>query len=171
MLPINLDIATQVQPYFVYNRVALGAPRAYVLYTIPHGFNFLLRRVVTQWPEAFAATAADVIPHIEFFCTSDSRPRQVAPVRLPLISSPGGGRNATMVASGAPLGFSLSASSRRSVRIVNQAYVYNDTIRCEITGQNPAVDPVLIDVVLEGVLIPERALAIWRGRGDRRGGA
>ena len=47
--PVDLSVAAATQPYFVYNRLALAAARVYDLFSIPYGFDFLLRRVVTRW--------------------------------------------------------------------------------------------------------------------------
>lgn len=157
---VSLDVAGQVQPYFVYSRVSLAVPRAYVLFSVPYGFNYLLRRVVSRWPERGAATI-DPSLSVELFNGASSRPRQVAPVPFGLFSSPAGDDVAT-VASPAPGGVSMTAAPLQSLRIVNIAFPYGDTVRLEVTGQ-VAGAPAWLDLVLMGYLIPESALALWKG--------
>lgn len=165
---INRLIAAGSQPLFVFNRLALNGPRVFVLFTVPYGFNYLLRRIVSRWPSRGAA-AIDPDLNVEAFSVGSGVARQNVPIPFGLFSSPAGDDAVSVVEPGAPLGVSGTAAERMSTKIINLAFCYGDTIRLEITGQTGLGAPPWVDVVMEGYLASERALAMWsRQRGAGR---
>lgn len=160
--PVDVSIAQQSQPMWVYGRIALTAPRSYALYTVPYGFNLLVRRIVSRWAE-IGAGAMNPPQAGEIFNGASARARQTDPVPFGLISSPCGDNVQLFAEPLNPSGVSMTAVSRRSTRIVNLAFPYNDTVRLEITG-SVAGAPSWIDLILEGYLVPESLLAMWRNR-------
>lgn len=158
--PVDLRVAAAVQPYFVFNRLALTTPRVYDLFAVPYGFNYLLRRVISRWDGQVVGGANDYTLPVELYNAAYSRARQNAPIPLPLVSSPGGDTVAAAEPS-APLGISFLVLPRVSARIVNIGFPYGDTIKLDILSDFPAAGPGYIDLVFEGYLIPEQALSLW----------
>lgn len=156
---IDLRMVAAMQPYFVYHRYLLNTPRVYSLYSVPYGFNYLLRSVFARW-DGLGTVTTDPPLRAEIFNSASSRARQNTPVSLALVSSPGG-ETTTAVEPGAPFNISFTALGRTSSRLVNLAFPYGDTIRMEITGQIPGYTAV--DIVLQGYLIAETALSMWGG--------
>jgi len=167
--PVDLKVVSATQPYFVYNRLPLLAqPRVYQLYTVPAGFNFLVRQIITQWDSRVVGgggIGTDPALSCEIYNNSASRARQTSPIPFHLFSSPGCGDCIAVPFALPPLGFSFTVVQRRSARIMNLAFPYGDTVRIEITGQsaNIAIVPPynFLDIVLEGYLVAETALAMW----------
>ena len=165
--PVDLSVAATTQPYFVYNRLALAAARVYDLFSIPYGFDFLLRRVVTRWDgQVPGAVNAYTLP-VELYNEASARARQNVAVPLPLLSTPGGDTVAGALA-GAPLGISFVVLPRHSAKIVNLAFPFGDTLKLITVTDFPAAAPGFIDIVLEGYLIPEQVIALW---GKKSGGS
>jgi hypothetical protein len=165
--PVDVRTAAQSQPMFVYNRIALTVPRVFVLYVVPYGFNYLLRRIVSRWNERGAATI-DPSLNLEMFNAASSRPRQEDPIPFGMLSSPCGGDVQAIAEPLNPSGVTMTVSPRQSLRILNIAYPYGDSIRLEVTGQ-VAGAPAWVDVMLEGYLLPESLLAMWGGKGRNHG--
>lgn len=194
----DLDIVGQIQPYWLYKRIhptaGIGfAPPvlpAFVLFTVPYGFNYLARRVSVQWDDVNdGGNIINPEARVEVYNRAQSRARQsgawtnaasgyrenYAQVPLDTVSSPAG-RNTRWNVAPAPVdqtafGINFTATPRKSSKIVNLIFPYNDTIEVRIVGTIwtlPAADifPNYVDVLVEGYMIPEAALAMWQGGND-----
>jgi len=166
--PVDLKVAAATQPYFVFSRLSLAAPRVYDLYTVPFGFNYLLRRVISRWDGIVVGSLESYTLPVEIFNAAQQRARQNAPVPLPLVSTPGGDTTVAVEPS-APLGVSFVVLPRHSAKIINIGFPYGDTVKLEVSTPFPAPVPTAIDIVLEGYLVPEQALGMW-GKEKRKGG-
>jgi len=160
-------VARESQPYFVFGRYALTVPRVYVMYSVPWGFNYLLRRLVVRWPgrNALAGVTRDPV-FLEIVNTAQAIRRQTLPVLSELVSSPCGDDSWSAVEPSAPLGLSATCASLQSTKILNIAVPYGDTIRLEVTAQSPGTTrcPEFVDLVMLGYLLPECAVAMWQGK-------
>lgn len=188
----DLDIVGQIQPLWLYKRLActtgLGfAPPnlpQYSLYTVPYGFNYLARRILTQWDDVNdGGGVINPEARVEVYNRAYSRARQsgkamvagwpqlYAEIPLNTISSPGGANTRWNVAP-APVdttafGVNMTATPVKSAKFVNLTFPYADTIEVRIVDSlvGPAWGwfPNYVDILIQGYLIPEQALAMWEG--------
>lgn len=145
------------QPYFIYQRLTLTNTVEHFLFPVDYGFNYLLRDIVTKYPEVDAA-GATFGPDLSFtpVHTYQSRKTSNVPVPFGLVSTPGSAGVQVNAAA------QMTATGPKNQKKFNVIFPYRDSIHIEITGQN-GTTPVLVDIVLVGYLIPNRELSMWGG--------
>lgn len=151
---IDLQQTTAIQPYYVFQRIAFVSAVEYVLYTVPTGYNYLLRRFCARWDARVAGAVGAYMLSAEIFSTSRCLSRQREPVPIAALAGPGG-ECVSVLQPGAPLGISFDVQARKISKIVNIPFPYGDTLRLRITTGLPAVSPGFFDLLLEGYLVPE----------------
>jgi len=168
---INLEIAKQCLPYFIFQRIEFSHYREYFFQKIDHGYGYFLKRVIFRYPERYDLLQAQVLtPQInfEFFLKSYYKSRQVDPIPGRLLSTPSNHG----VSGAAPLPvdnniFSVcfTAGERKSYKRLDWLYPYSDTIEINITGQDAGMlsrTHQYVDIVLDGYLVPSQESKLWR---------
>lgn len=156
----EINYIRQSTPYFIYRRLSGLLVRQFLYFTLPNGYGYWLRRIVSRWNESIHGDAVNFAPqiYVDFYARQNLLNR--VPVPLLLLSSPGrqGEQFPGLVPPGtAPNGLEVTAAQRLSCKILDQFYPYNDTIHLEFTGQNPTIPlPAELDIMLEGYLVPEK---------------
>lgn len=178
---LNIDVIRQQIPAFYYRRFRLltGTPIIQKqIFSIPldYGFGYLLRNISSRWSAfdhggALFSNGLD----IELVHWTRGRRLQNFPYPLRLISTPGETEPIPPAVTGyvaSPLpvdttGFSINffASPVRNRIVINEYYFYRETLYLELQFRSRAAlstDTNYIDVMLDGYLIPERSLDMWK---------
>jgi len=156
--PVNLEIAEQVQPYMIYQRVTLVSPREFYGFRIDYGYGYLLRRLRVRWPTIAAGPALAPSLSFEIFSKGSIKARQSQPIPFSLNSTPTDRGLGYTSPVGPPL--ADAAAIPGSFKILNWLFPYGSTIELHITGQTGGA-PAYVDVVYDGYYIPEESLALW----------
>jgi len=160
-VPIQLEVAEQVQPYFIYNRILLPTAREYYNFRIDYGYGYLLRRVRARWPMVNAAgTGLAPELYLELYSAGVVKARQAQPIPFDVQSTPGNRILSTSPV--APL--TDGTGMPGNFKILNYLFPYGSNIEAIITGQN-GTDPTYVDIVYEGYYVPEAALSLWGAGG------
>jgi hypothetical protein len=163
--PINMKVAGETTPYFIYKQIPISHPREPFLFTINYTNGYMLRSIVAHWPTLGRFFAGEL--KIEFFNQANFKSRQNVPVDLALLSTPA--QNTDSRSFTEPNGvLTMTQGQRTSRKILNFFYPYNDTIHLEISGQyfssSNAWEPEYVDIMLEGYYIPEPTKKAFGGR-------
>lgn len=184
MVKIDLDIARDVLPYFIYKRIVVSSYREYFTFKIDYGFAYWLRAIRIKYPEQNPpvvspfgfGSARPVSPDLklEFFDNANFNARQPLPFSASLISSPGKDGCRAITYSGSvmiPEPYSTSAEpAPKSISNLNFLYRYGDIIRIDITGQNRQLFeetiwcPYFIDLLLIGYYVPQKTFEMYGGK-------
>lgn len=152
----KFDILRECQPYYIYKRVSLAGPQGYFFHAIDYGFWYLMRRLhcvyaddnlVKDYPDlsaTFNLRATNVWP-------------QNLPIPLRLFATPNEpGVRATAAKVTAP-------TSPKNVKLLNIVYPFRDNIEIYISGHIPPNNPLFVDLLSIGYLIPNDKLYMWEG--------
>jgi hypothetical protein len=174
--PIDTDEVGNTRAYWSYQQVEIAHPVEYFYLTVDPGYNYLLRAVTLQWDSlvtTLAGTFGSPQLALEFQAMSSVFPRQVTPIQAALLTTPAG--RSLVRAQTEPNGVIdfVPAGPQNFVRgsrkILNFAFVQNDTIQVKVTGQIIHAAgvwfPSHVDVLLEGYNVPEKSLNMW---GDKQ---
>ncbi len=159
---MNVRELRQVQPYFIYQRVSLAGAKGVFLFPIDYGFWFWLRSITTKHPEIDAA-AANFAPELAIEIRESGSQHNPQDINFPppprLFTTPGS-NGVQINAVGR-----MTATAPKNVKSINSVHIHRDNIEMYITGQNAIPFPTVIDVLLQGYLIPFTDLAMWKGTG------
>jgi hypothetical protein len=154
---INSENASGIQPYFIYQRIALNAPKVFFLFPLDYGFWFVFRRILALWPERDAASTmvSELLIEINEQSSGHNLQQDAFPVRL--ICTPGKDGVFPDVPSGR-----LTATSPKLQPFMNTVLPQRDNILISVSGQ-AAGFPVNIDLCVMGYLVPDAKLDMWKG--------
>jgi hypothetical protein len=182
MIKININLAKDVLPYFIYKRIPVSHHREYFSFKIDYGFAYWLRSVRVKYPEISPKRSDIITPlagtevqsqkmKLEFFDNANFKARQPLPFTAELISSPGAEKCYSYSAP-SPVdtdGYSINFSASpevKSVSNLNFLYQYGDVIRIDITGQvlsGAQWGPDYFDLLLIGYYVPQKTFEMYGG--------
>lgn len=149
----TIDLSRTNQPFFIYRRVTLNVPVAYMFFQLDYGFWYLLRKVHAKYAEQ---DGANYFPPLNIFAVQKgiNKETQNAPVPLNLFTTPG---SAGLVYT-AP---DVSCGSVKFAKLQNIVYPFRDNLEFQITGQNLATGPAYVDLCLIGYYMPVTDNEMW----------
>ncbi len=172
--PFNFDDYRQQVPVFYYKRFQKsllgGLMFSDIIWTFPFdfGYGFLLRRVSAKW---INEVGGGMVPKllISFFDIVRGATRQNDPYPLEQVATPGYD-GVTSVVAPSPVdqdifGVCLKATPLKNRLIYNLYYKFRDTMSLKLNfDQAPPFyeGDEYIDLLLDGYLIPEKDLAMWK---------
>ena len=173
--PIDTDEIGTSRSYWVGQRLDISHPIEFYSLTIDPGYIYLLRAVTVQWNTLSAGVRPAPCPELalEFLAMSSIFPRQSSPVLASLLTTPAG-RNLVYPLTQPNGQVSMAPAGpinwpRGSRKILNFAFIENDTLQIKVSGQTlqgGTWTPGYVDLVLEGYNIPEKSMSIWGGASD-----
>lgn len=150
MEKVNINIAAEKLPYFIYGNISMNASTNYFLNTLPNNYGYLLKKVVCSYPDVNSAVTAFNNPlYIEFFDTASYKARQTNRIPLELISTYCNNKIRVAIPA-APADYPVG--ELKSVINLNFFYPYSDIINIQLSGVNPNV-PANVDILLMGYFI------------------
>lgn len=160
LTPIEIDRIRDVQPYWIYKQSNLALqPIIQELFTVPYGFWYHVETITAIWPEWDSQGMVTFAPEIdiEFVRHGVSVRPQNNPVPIRLLTSP---NHVGVIDYGAALG--ITSPPLTAKKQLNVLLPHNDTIEWDLTGQTAAAGPRIIDLCIQGYLLPERNLDYWK---------
>jgi hypothetical protein len=162
MEKISLDVVKNSSPFFIFWERDLTHGVEDFSYTLPYGFGYYLRRIVTRYDGVNTATGTLAPPlFIEFIDNWNNRMRQAQPIDLSLLSTPNNGGNMEHeIQSATPHTFTVKVG-KSSEKMLNYYHPFNDVIRFKISGGGvalatyPLVIYPSIQIMLDGNFFPE----------------
>lgn len=171
MVIVNTDLAQEVLPYSIYDRIQTAHPKEYFTFKIEYSFGYWLRHIKLKYPERLDPTTHAAYQFskeikLEIFDNANYRARELDAFTGILISSPGkeGCQKYTAANPVDNNAFSVEFSATpaiKSVSNLNFLYKYGDVIKIDISGMeynatDGAWQPQYIDIFLEGYYVPKR---------------
>jgi len=159
---IGLEIARQITPYYLYQRLHLIHYREYFNYKVENGGGYMLRRLTVKYPSVDArGTTYNPQIEIEHFDNAVNKARQINPIPARLYAPPAGHEDIAVIAAPSPVdntafGVNMTSSQRLNHKILNYYFPYGDTILVHITGQD-TTNPSYVDLLFEGYFMPVKA--------------
>jgi|WetSurMetagenome_2_1015567.scaffolds.fasta_scaffold06083_12 hypothetical protein len=178
----TIDLNKQAQPFFIYQRLRLKQPIAFLNFKIDQGFKFELKRLfiksaerVEMFIDNFDEGYVEAQPvRIELLDNAKNKTRQNTPIPISLISSPNNANvtqfftyasRHTSLTTGIELDYNFTASSSKKSALLDYEYVNGDVIQIRITGTPIpeyfiVFNHLIIDVMLQGYYVfDERAMS------------
>ena len=154
---LDLNSMKGIQPFFIYQRVALTGPLAYMFYALDYGFYYLLRSIHVKYAETNGIVQ---FPSLNIFAVQkgSGKEAQNVPIPINLFCSPG---NAGITLTGA----NTNVASVKAAKLQNVVYPFRDNMEFQISGQTGVV-PANVDIMLLGYYIPVKNFEMWGNNGD-----
>jgi hypothetical protein len=158
---IDIEKIRHVSPFWIYHRTLLAQQAVtQELYTIPYGFWYHMETVTATWPESIdlgAPIGLVVRPIVNIAITriGVSQKAQNEPIPITLISSPG-----SAGVMDTPDGIEVAPLT--SKKQLNVLLPNNDTIQYQLYDDGTWAGEYM-DLCIQGYLIPQKALEMWKG--------
>ena len=148
------DLLKGSQPYFIYQRVMLTSPVAYMFFALDYGFWYILRQINAKYPSDNGVVQ---FPDLNIFAVQKgiNKEPQNAPIPINLFCTPGSsGVNLT--------GAEVTTGAIKAAKLQNIVYPFRDNMEFQITGHTPGTIPY-VDVCLIGYYLPVKENVMWSG--------
>lgn len=172
MILIDVDLAREVLPYFVYQPIHVLHAKEVFTFQVDYSYGYWLRHIRVKYPERLYpgnllnATFSPTL-NIEIYDVADGKARQSTPFKVQLISTPGK-EGATQQAAAAPVdtnnfGIEFTADPAiKSVSNLNFLFRSGGAFKIEFSGQEYKSNvqlwsPEYIELFIEGYYVPRRA--------------
>ena len=168
---LNIDAAMQRAAYVFYKRVQVAHAHEYVTFPLDYGFNFLLGELRAKWPDRDAVPPTMTYPQplIEIVEVVRTRPHQARPYPLRLATTPA---ESGVLVTAAPLpvdatayNVNMTATPPKLTPALNYYFASGSVVQIRLSGQQFIAGvwrPEYVDLVLNGVYIPDEALDVWK---------
>lgn len=157
---MNVKELKEIQPYWIYQRISLVAPKGTFLFPVEYGFWYWLRFINTKYPELDAG-AANFAPELAIEIRESGSLHNPQDVNFPplprLFTTPG--PNGVQINAGGL----MTATGPKYQKAINSMHLHRNNIELYITGRSAIPFPTLIDICLMGYLIPDAHLLMWKG--------
>lgn len=171
--PIDMKVAGQVTPYFQYKRIDVAHYREYAFFPVDAAYGYLLRSATVKFNRTWRFSRIDNFSPellVEFFSGASVKGRQNEAFAVTDITTPAGNDDHDISANPSPVApgniNTMTVGKRGARKLLNFYYPLNDIIEVHFTGFEVVGGefwPTMIDLVLEGYLVPEPGLSQWKG--------
>jgi hypothetical protein len=152
------EIDKGISAYWHYSRLLLTHFLDLTVYTVPLGYHYLIRTMVTNWVKVRPAGTFNG-QSLEFQLYRSSRGSwgiHSNPIPGDLFSSPSGRLDVTR--DGATQ--STTCATIGSLKRLNWILQSKESLQIHVTGQN-TTNPPWCDTIIQGYLIPNEKLGMW----------